>query len=126
MILRRSMAPLLFCLICSVASLHAKVVRVEVTARTPVLSGRPFGDAGPCERIVGRVYFSVAVANSHNRRIVDLDKAVNLKNGEVEFSADFIAVRPKDPSKSNGSLLLEVPNRGRARIISLVDGGSWD
>jgi hypothetical protein len=44
----------------------------------------------------------------------------------VEFSADFIAVRPKDPSKSNGSLLLEVPNRGRARIIGLVDGGSWD
>ena len=28
--------------------------------------------------------------------------------------------------KSNGSMLLEVPNRGRARIVALVDGGTWD
>jgi hypothetical protein len=126
MVLRRNIASLLFCLICSAASLDAKVVRVEITSRTAVLGGRAFGDAGVYERIVGRVYFSASVANPHNRRIVDLDKAVNLKNGEVEFSADFVAVRPKDPSKGNGSLLLEVPNRGRARIIGTVDGGNWD
>ena len=126
MILRRSITPLLFCLIWSVASLHAKVTRVEITSRTAVLGGRTFGDAGAYERIVGRVYFSASVANPHNRRIVDLDKAVNLKDGEVEFSADFVAVRPSDPGKGNGSLLLEVPNRGRARIIGTVDGGNWD
>src|ERR1700732_3899623 len=83
MILVRNIASLLFCLICSVASLDAKVVRVEITSRTAVLGGRAFGEAGPYERIVGRVYFSASVANAHNRRIVDLDKAVNLKNGEV-------------------------------------------
>jgi hypothetical protein len=44
----------------------------------------------------------------------------------VEFSADFIAVRPKDLVKSKGSMLLEVPNRGRSRILALVDGGDWD
>jgi len=124
--LRRGIGLLLFCLIGSVSSLSAKVVRVEVTSRTDVLNGQAFGDAGAYERIVGRIYFSVSVANAHNRRIVDLDKAVNLKDGEVDFSADFVAVRPKDRSKSNGSLLLEVPNRGRARIIGIVDGGSWD
>jgi hypothetical protein len=116
----------LICLICSAAPLSAKVVRVEITSRNDVLNGQAFGGTGSYERIVGRVYFSVSVANAHNRRIVDLDKAVNLKDGEVEFSADFVAVRPKDPSKGNGSLLLEVPNRGRARIIGIVDGGSWD
>jgi hypothetical protein len=72
------------------------------------------------------MYFSVAVANPHNQRIVDLANAVNLKNGQVEFSSDFVAVRPKDTRKGNGSLLLEVPNRGRGRIISLVDGGDFD
>ncbi len=123
---RRGVGLLLIYLICSVASLSAKVVRVEVTSRTDVLNGQAFGGAGSYERIVGRVYFSVSVANAHNRRIVDLDKAVNLTDAEVGFSADFVAVRPKDPSKSNGSLLLEVPNRGRARIIGIVDGGSWD
>ncbi len=63
------------------------------------------------ERISGRVYFAVLVANIHNQGIVDLPKAVNLQNGEVEFSADFVAVRPKDATKGNGTLLLENPNR---------------
>jgi hypothetical protein len=72
------------------------------------------------------VYFSVSVANPHNKAIVDLENAENLKNGEVEFSADFVAVRPKDPSQGNGTMLLENPNRGHARILSLVDGGDED
>ena len=76
--------------------------------------------------MAGRVYFAVSVTNPHNRRIVDLDKAVNLKNGEVEFSADFIAIRPKDAHKGNGAMLLENPNRGHSRILSLIDGGDWD
>jgi Alpha/beta hydrolase domain len=117
---------LLLFLICDATALNAKVTRVEVTSRSDVLNGQAFGNAGAYERIVGRVYFSVAVANPHNRRIVDLNNAVNLKNGEVEFSSDFVAVRPKDATKGNGSLLLEVPNRGRARIIGLVDGGNFD
>jgi hypothetical protein len=106
--------------------LTARVVRVEIASRADVLSGKPFGDAGSYERITGRVYFSLPVANPHNQRIVDHRHAVNLTNGEVEFSSDFIAVRPKDAHKGNGSLLLEVPNRGHARILSLVDGGDQD
>src|SRR5262249_32457385 len=107
-------------------SLHGKVLRVEIASRMDVLGGRSFGDAGPYERITGHVFFSVAVANPHNARVVDLANAVNLKNGEVEFSSDFIAVRPKDPKKGNGSLLLEVPNRGRGGILRLLDGGDAD
>ncbi len=113
----------LFASIVSVAS--ARVLRVDVASRADVLNGKTFGSAGVYERITGRVYFSVEVANPHNRRIVDLANAVNLRNGSVEFSSDFIAIRPKDPTKSNGSLLLEIPNRGKARIIALVDGGDW-
>ena len=52
------------------------------------------------ERIAGRVYFSVAVANPHNQRIVDLKNAVNLHDGQVEFSADFVAIHPKDARKA--------------------------
>jgi len=106
-----------------VPSLHARVLRVEVTSRADVLNGKQFGIAGSYERITGRVYFSLPIANPHNQLIVDLSNAVNLKDGEVEFSSDFIAVRPKDPQKGNGSMILEVPNRGHARLLSLVDGG---
>jgi hypothetical protein len=116
---------LAFCLIFLfvVPNLLARVTRVEIISRTDVLEAKPFGDSGLYERITGRVYFAVAVANIHNQRIVDLSNAVNLQNGEVEFSADFVAVRPKDETKGNGTLLLENPNRGNPRILSLVDGG---
>jgi len=108
------------------ADVSARVSRVEIKTRQDVLAGKTFGDAGPYERILGTVYFSLPVYNPHNGAIVDLKNAVNLRNGEVEFSADFIAIRPKDPHRGNGSLLLENPNRGRSRIISLVDGGDWN
>jgi hypothetical protein len=126
MSLRRNAVYLVLIFSFAASALRAKVLRVEIASRSDILAGKAFGDAGPYERITGRVYFSLPVANAHNQRIVDVDKSVNLENGEVQFSSDFIAVRPKDPTKSNGSLLLEVPNRGRGRIIALVDGGDWD
>jgi len=127
-ILPRMLRMLKLILVLSVAVLpiYARVVRVEITSRQDVLNGKTFGEAGVYERIAGNVYFSVAIANPHNARLVDLKNAVNLENGEVEFRANFIAIRPKDPHKGNGSMLLENPNRGHSRIVSLVDGGDWD
>jgi hypothetical protein len=115
-----------FLLALTVFPLNARVLHVDVATRATVLNGKEFGAAGAYERITGRVYFSLPAANTHNQRIVDLHNAVNLKNGEVEFSSDFVAVRPKDPDRGNGSMLLEVPNRGNARILALVDGGDED
>ena len=126
MLLGRARKALLPTLLLLVVPLNAKVVRVEISSRTDVLNGRSFGDAGAFERIAGRVYFSVSASNRHNRAIVDLTNAVNLKKGEVEFSSDFVAICPKDARKGNGSLILEVPNRGYGRIIALVDGGDWN
>ena len=113
-------------LVLAVSPLSARVVRVEIASRQDVLNGKSFGAVGAYERITGRVFFSVQVANVHNRDIVDLGNAANLDHGAVEFSADFVALRPKDSSKGNGSLLLEVPNRGRSRIVGLMDGGEWN
>jgi hypothetical protein len=113
-------------LIAGALTLEARVVRVEVLSRTDLLDGRSFGDAGSFERIIGRVYFALQISNAHNANIVDLANAVNVANGEVEFSADFIAIRPKDARRSNGSMILEVPNRGHSGIVRIVDGGDWD
>src|SRR5580700_11438818 len=108
------------------APLQARVTRVAIESRTDVLGGKSFGDAGPYERLSGQIFYSVRVDNPHNSGIVDLRNAANLNHGEVEFSADFVAFRPKDPRRANGSLLLEVPNRGRPHFIALVDGGDAD
>jgi Alpha/beta hydrolase domain len=120
------LASALACILFFILPLDARVVRVEIASRQDVLSGKSFGEVGAYERIAGRVYFSVRINNPHNQRIVDLANAVNLKDGEVEFSSDFVALRPKDPRKGNGAMLLESPNRGHSRIVSLVDGGDWN
>ena len=103
-----------------------RVLNVEITSRKVVLAGASFGEAGPYERITGRVTFSLDVANRHNARIVDLANAVNLHDDAVTFVSDFVAVHPRDPHRGNGSMILEVPNRGRAGILRLVDEGDQD
>lgn len=123
---RGRLVGLLLTLVWVSAPLEARVTRVEIDSRTDVLGGRLFGSAGAYERVSGQIFYSVRVDNPHNSRIVDLRNAVNLRHGEVEFCADFIAFRPRDPAKANGSLLLEVPNRGRAHFLALVDGGDDD
>ena len=60
-----------FLLLLAASPVDARVVRVEVASRQDVLNGKTFGTAGAYQRITGRVYFSVAAANPHNRRIVD-------------------------------------------------------
>src|SRR5581483_9507978 len=103
---------------------QAHIVRVEVTSRSDVDNGKPFGLVGAYEKITGRVYFAVNPENSHNRQIVDLDKAARNGQGEVEFSSDFYLFRPKDMSKGNDAVLFEVSNRGGRGILRLVNGAS--
>lgn len=102
----------------------AHVTRVEIISRSDIANGKPFGLAGPYEKIVGRVYFAVDPANVHNRQIVDLDKADRNAQGAVEFSADLYILKPKDMNKGNGAVLFEVSNRGGRGIDRLMNGAS--
>ena len=111
----------LFCLL--VPATQARVDHVEILSRSGLLDGKPFGDAGPYEKIIGKVYFKVRPQDLHNRIIVDLDKAPRNAAGEVEFSSDLYILRPKDPARARGSLLVEIPNRGSKGIIRLFQGG---
>src|SRR5262245_28608055 len=104
------------------ATLEARVASVEILSRTDIQEGKPFGSAGAYEKITGRVHFKIDPSNLHNRQIVDLDKAARDAQGEVEFSADFYLLRPKEMSKGNGPVLFEVSNRGGKGIIRLVNG----
>ncbi|HEX4308587.1 MAG TPA: alpha/beta hydrolase domain-containing protein [Acidobacteriaceae bacterium] len=100
----------------------ARVTHIDVLTRTPVLDGHAFDAAGPYEKITARVFFAVRPDDPHNRTIVDLDKAPRNANGEVEFSADLFLLRPLHGG--NGTLLLEIPNRGGTGLMHIVDGGS--
>lgn len=92
----------------------ARVVRVDITSRTDIEGGSPFGAGGPYERIVGRVYFVFDPRNPHDRQIVDLSLAPRNSSGEVEAWSDFVILRPKDPSRSANLALIDIANRGSA------------
>jgi hypothetical protein len=99
-------------LVLLVLPLRAEVTRVEVTSVKPWLGGRSMGKAGPYELLQGRIHFAVDPAGPANRRITDIALAPRNAEGRVEFSSDFVIVRPRDPARARGSVLLEIPNRG--------------
>ena len=102
---------------------QARVERVEVISRADVLEGKPFGDSGAYEKIVGKVHFKVKPEHAANRLIVDLDKAPRDEQGEVAFASDFYILRPKEAARASGSVLLEIPNRGGKGILAIMQGG---
>src|SRR6516165_887994 len=95
----------------------AKVVRLRIERREVVLDGRPFGAAGPYEKLVGKVDFGLDPSLPRNGDIVDLQLAPRNARGEVEASADFYMLKPVDPRRGNGRLFYEVGNRGGKSIL---------
>lgn len=99
------------------AAVPAEVVRVEIATRQEVAGGKSFGNVGPYEKLIGKVYFAVDPNNPHNTIIVDLDKAPRNSQGKVEFSADLYILKPKDPTRGNGVLFFDVVNRGNKQLL---------
>jgi hypothetical protein len=100
------------------AMVRAEVVRVAIANKQDVLNGKAFGAVGAYEKLVGKIYFAVDPKNPHNKIIADLDKAPKNAQGKVEFSADIFILRPKDASKGNGVVFLDIPNRGGKGLLS--------
>jgi len=75
----------------------ASVTRLRIERRETVLNGRPFGAAGPYEKLSGKVDFALDPALPQNRGIIDLNLAPKNAQGLVEFSADFYLLKPLDP-----------------------------
>ncbi len=101
----------------SPSTARAHVTDVVITSCVDVLEGRSFGQTGPYEKCVGKIYFALDPDSPRNRIIVDLDKAPRNAAGEVEFSSDLFVLRPKDPSRGNGVLFFDVVNRGNKLLL---------
>ncbi len=59
--------------------------------------------------------------DDRNAVITDLALAPRSSDGKVAATADVVILRPTDPTHGNGTLLLEVPNRGRKLAPQLFD-----
>src|SRR6204780_1838015 len=110
--------------LCLPALACAALLRIEVSERSDVLDGKPFGAAGPYERIAGKAYFAVDPNLPANKIVVDLDKAPRNEEGLVEFSSDIYVLKPRDPAHGNGAVFFEVSNRGGKGMLSGFDHAS--
>lgn len=105
-------------LLAAPAAADARVTRIEIErVESPTFDGRSFGDAGPYEKLVGRIHAEVDPEAPENAVIADIELAPRNGRGMVEYSADLIILRPVDPSRGNGRLFYEANNRGR--LLSL-------
>lgn len=104
----------------------AAVATIEVLGRAPVAGGEAFGDAGPYEKITGRLHFAIDPANPANRRIVDIGLAPTDGAGRVTFAGDFVLIKPLDARRGNGRLLYGVNNRGNIVALHTFDDAPWN
>lgn len=109
-----SRAALLLVVTLSGGAAQAKVTRLEIASDTPYGSFR----AGDYVRLDGRIVGELPPGGSP---IPDLDKAARNARGMVEYSARIILFIPRDPASRNGTLLVDVPNRGNAYANALYN-----
>lgn len=100
------------------------VTLLDVHTRTSVLDGHAFGPAGAYEKVVGTLRFAVDPDHPVNARVCDLDRAPREAGGRVTFAGDFYLLRPVDPARGNGALLLDVPNRGRKVALGMLNSAA--
>ena len=103
----------------------ARVERIEILSRQDFASGIEFGDAGAYEKLRGRAFFALDPNAAANAPVTDLKLAPRDARGLVEFSAEFLVLRPKVAARGNGTLLYEVNNRGNIAILRQLHEASF-
>jgi hypothetical protein len=100
---------------------RADVERIEILERAVLAEGRAFGGVGPYERLRGRVYFVIDSAAAENQAITDIRLAPRDSQGRVQFSSDFMMMRPVDGGRANGRLLFEAGSAAGPAMLSVFN-----
>lgn len=98
------------------------VDRLEITATRDAYGGASFGDVGPYEVIAGIVHGKLDPTNPANAGVVDLTLAPRDASGMVDYSTDFVILRPKNAEKAKRVLFYDVVNRGRRLATGTFNG----
>ena len=104
--------------------INAEVSKIIIKERVIVADGKSFGVVGQYEKTSGTIFYEIDPSNMANAKIIDLQFAKRNDRGMIEFSGDFIMLKPIDMSKSNGKLLYGVNNRGRLFILRDLNNGT--
>ena len=94
------------------------ITGITINAVEPFAEAKGFGEAGGYVRVHGIAQGVLDPNATENAGIVDLDKAVRNKAGEVEYSTDFFILRPAEPRRGSGILVFDVTNRGSKHLAA--------
>jgi len=98
------------------------VDRLEITATYDAYGGASFGDAGPYQVIAWIVHGKLDPANAANAGIVDITLAPRDARGLVDYSEDFVILRPKSAANAKRVLFYDVVNRGNKLAAGTFNG----
>ena len=111
----------IFCVFLLAFQLNARVSQIEITSREVFADGHKFGETGAYEKIRGTLVYSIDPNHPANTGIVDVKLAPTNDAGLVEFSGDFLLLKPIDLEKGNHRLLYGVNNRGRLTMVNFLN-----
>jgi hypothetical protein len=107
---------LLLTTLVSLTSAQAELTRLDLTSTQPfgtflsgdyvIMKGKIFGEISPKENIPG------------------LEQVKPNARGNIDYSADVAIVMPGDKGHSNGALIVDIPNRGKAYAQALYNSPS--
>lgn len=97
------------------------LTRFEISSRVPYADRRHFGAVGPYEQVDGTAHFVIDPTSPANDAICDLKLAPRNEAGLVTFTAAFSIVLPVDATQGNGRCVVELPNRGRRRVVAMMN-----
>lgn len=97
----------------------AKTPQLKLTISATEAFAGNYGTVGEYEKLTGTIAGEVDPKDAKNAVIQDIALAPVNANGMVEYSADFVMLKPKDMSKASGVLRYDAPNRGN--ILTMVN-----
>ncbi|REJ96168.1 MAG: hypothetical protein DWQ34_04565 [Planctomycetota bacterium] len=101
----------------------AEVVRFELERVEAFAGGESFGEAGPYQRVIGRVFYEIDPSLRQNGVLVDLEHCRTNERGRVEFTGEFDILAPVDLGRSNGAVFYDVNNRGNKLALRMFNEG---
>ena len=105
---------------------EARIIKIQINSRAVAYGGAKFGSVGQYETLRGVAFGEIDPDDPLNEVITDIKLAPRNARGMVEYNMDFWLSKPVDMTRANGTLLHDVPNRGRVRSLELNVGGSGD
>src|SRR5438105_6607815 len=93
---------------------EARVVKFVVEQRSSFVGGAEWGNVGPYEMLRGTAYLEVDPRDPRDAVIVDLENAPRNAHGMVDFSTQFLILKPVDPGRGNHKIFYAVNNRGNS------------